>query len=211
MQSDGTGLSWGTRMKTLFRSLGNLFIAGFVFLLPLFIAFEIVTRAWKNLSSLGQGIARLVGARHILGVEAETIFTGLMLIVICILFGWLVRFSLVGALHDIIDRQLITYIPGYEGYKAAAEGKLHKPVKALPPTTALVMQSGFWRPGYVIEHDAAGNSVVFLPDIPNTDQGHVLLAARNQLQFLPSVSPNQLDAALKKLGKGLLSEHEVVI
>jgi len=103
------------------------------------------------------------------------------------------------------------YIPGYEGYKASAEGKVRKPVRSLPPTSVLVMQSGFWRPGYAIEHDAAGNSVIFVPDTPNTDQGQVLLATKNQIQVLATVSPNQLDAALRKLGKGLLSEYEVVL
>jgi len=73
------------------------------------------------------------------------------------------------------------------------------------------MHAGFWRPGYVIEQDGAGNSVIFLPDIPNTDQGHVLLASEHQIQVIPSVSANQLDATLKKLGKGLLSDYSVVL
>jgi hypothetical protein len=58
----------------------------------------------------------------------------------------------------------------------------------LPPTSALVMEAGFWRPGYVIERDAAGNSVISLPDIPNTDHGHVLLATDIRVQVVPSVS-----------------------
>jgi uncharacterized membrane protein len=197
----------GRTMKTLFRTLGNFVIAGFVFLLPVFVAFQIVTRVWTTLGSVAQRVTHLVGARHILGVEAQTALTGLMLLLICILFGWLVRFSLVGTFHDMIERQLTKYIPGYATYKASAEGKVHRPVRTLPTTSVLVMRSGFWRPGYAIEHDAMGNSVIFLPDVPNTDQGHVLLATKNQVQVLPSVAPNQLDAVLKKLGKGLLSEY----
>jgi uncharacterized membrane protein len=194
-------------MTALFRVLANLCLAGFLFLLPVFVAFQIVSRAWTALGSFAVRITHIVGAKNILGVETQTAFTGLLLVLLCILCGSLVHFSLVRAFHDFVERQLAKYIPGYEGRKAAAEGKVHKPAKVLPYTSALVMQAGLWRPGYVIEQDAAGNAVVFLPDIPNTDQGHVLLAAENQIQLLRSVSANQLDATLKKLGKGLLSEH----
>lgn len=196
-------------MKTLLRTLVNLCVAGFVFLLPVFVAFQIVSRGWTALGSLAARVARVVGARHVLGVGAETAITGVMLVLICILCGWLVRFSLVGAFHEVLERQLVKYIPGYETSRAAAEGKLRKPPKVLPPVSALVMLAGFWRLGYVIEQDATGNSVVFLPDSPNTDQGHVLLATASQIQIVP-VSPYQLEAKLKSLGKGLLSEYNVV-
>ena len=197
-------------MKTLFRGLATLCLAGFLFLLPLFVAFQVASRAWATLGTFAARIARVVGARHVLGVQAETAFTLLLLLVLCILCGWLVRFSLVSAFHDVVERQLARYIPGYQGYRAAAEAKLRNPVKALPPTSALIMDAGFWRPGYLIEQDDLGNSVIFLPDTPNTDQGHVLVASRHQVQVVPSLAADQLDSTLKKLGKGLLSEHRVI-
>jgi hypothetical protein len=197
-------------MKALVRSLADLCLAGFLFLLPVFVVFQIVNRGWTALGSVAVHIVRVIGARHILGVQAETAVTGVLLILMCVLFGWLVRFSLVSAFHNVIERQLVKYVPGYEAYKATTEGKVRKPVKALPYRSALVAHAGFLRPAYVIEQDAAGNSVVFLPDIPNTDRGHVLLTTAPQIQMLPSLSANQLDAVLKKLGSGLLSEHKVM-
>jgi hypothetical protein len=41
------------------------------------------------------------------------------------------------------------------------------------------MHAGFWRPGHVIEQDGAGNSVIFVPDAPNTEQGHVLAPVKS--------------------------------
>ena len=198
-------------MRTLLRALGDLCLAGFLFLLPVFVVFQVVNRGWTSLGSVAARVARLAGTKHILGVQAETAFTGVLLLLLCILCGWLVRFSLVSAFHEIVENTLARYIPGYEAYKATTEGKVHKKVKVLPYTSAFVMHSGFWRPGYVIEQDGAGNSVIFLPDIPNTDQGHVLLASDHQIEVVPSISANQLDATLKKLGKGLLSEYSVVL
>ena len=197
-------------MKALFRALVDLCLAGFLFLLPVVVVFQIASRGWTALGSVASRIAHFVGTKDILGVEAETAFTGALLILICILFGWLVRFSLISAFHELVENLAAKYIPGYQTYKATTEGKLHQTVKVLPYTSAFIIDGGLWRPGYVIEQDRAGNSVIFLPDIPNTDQGRVVLATENQIQVIPSVTANQLDAALKKLGKGLLSEYNVV-
>src|SRR5262252_6706881 len=134
---------WGTMMRPLFRALGDLCLAGFLFLLPVFVVFQVVNRGWTSLGSVAARVARLVGTKHILGVQAETAFTGVMLVVLCVLCGWLVRFSLVSAFHDLVENTLAKYIPGYEAYKATTEGRVHKKVKVLPYTSALVMHAGF--------------------------------------------------------------------
>ncbi len=90
-----------------------------------------------------------------------------------------------------------------------AEEKLNKTPKPLPYTSALIKQREYWQPAYVIEEDGNGNYVVFLPDTPDTNTGHVLLAKQDQVRILVSLTTDQLDASLKKLGKGLLSEHGI--
>ena len=197
-------------MRALGRTVVNLFIAGLVFLLPVIVVLVVVTKAWTAVSTFGTRIAGVFGVKQIIGLGSDTAFTGVLLILLCVACGWLVRFSLVNAFHDAIEKRLIRYIPGYQTYKADAEDKLHKKIRILPYTSALVRHSGFWRPAYVIEQDAEGHSVIFLPDIPHTDQGQVLLATREQIQIVPSLSANQLDATLKQMGKGLLAEHKVV-
>jgi hypothetical protein len=51
--------------------------------------------------------------------------------------------------------------------------------------------------------------VLFLPDIPETNKGRILLAKQGQVRMMSSVTANQLDASLKKTGKGLLSEYGI--
>ena len=48
--------------------------------------------------------------------------------------------------------------------------------------------------------------MVFVPDTPETSKGHVLLATADQVRTLPSITANQVDASLRTMGKGLLSE-----
>ena len=87
-----------------------------------------------------------------------------------------------------------------------AEEKLQHKLKLLPYTTALIKRQEYWQPAYVIEQDLDGSYVVFLPNTPDTHTGLVLLAERDQVRIVPSVTANQLDISLKQMGKGLLSE-----
>jgi uncharacterized membrane protein len=196
-------------MKAFFTKLRDVAVAGFLFLLPVYVVFIIITKAWTSLSSVGTRIAGIFGMKSIMGVGGSTVFSGLLLVTIWIACGLLVRFSFVAAFGKKIEKSLSKYIPGYDTYKALAEEKLQNKVKILPFRSALVKQQEHWQPAYVVEQDADGNYVVFLPDTPNTNTGHVLLAKQDQVKILSSVVPSQLDAALKKMGKGLLSERVI--
>ena len=121
------------------------------------------------------------------------------------------RFSFVAAFGKATEGWLSKNIPGYSVYKSLAEDKLHQSVKGIPFTAALVRRQGFWQPAYVVEQDTHGTCVVFLPDIPDTTKGHILLVKHDQLRFLSSLTANQLDESLRKLGKGLLSEHALLV
>ena len=99
------------------------------------------------------------------------------------------------------------YIPGYETYKAIAEEKLQHKVRTLDYTSALIQWQEYWRPAYIVEQDEDGTCVLFLPDVPETNKGHVLLAKQDQVRVVSSITANQLDASLKKMGRGLCSQY----
>jgi hypothetical protein len=194
-------------MKTFYTNLRSVAIAGFFFLLPVYVLLIVITKAWMSLSSLGTSMAGMFGMKSILGMGGATVFSGLLLLVTWLVCGLLVRFSFVAAFNTVIERWLSKYIPGYDTYKAIAEEKLHPKAKVLPYTAALIRQQEYWQPAYIVEQDTDGNYVVFLPDIPETNKGHVVLATQDQIRLVPSVTATQLDASLKQLGKGLLSEY----
>jgi len=106
-----------------------------------------------------------------------------------------------------VERWLSQLIPGYDTYKTIAEEKVGKKGKIIPYAAALIQRQEYWQPAYVVEQDGNGNFVVFLPDTPETNKGHVLLARQEQIRLLPSITANQVDASLKRQGKGLLSEY----
>ena len=194
-------------MKNFLTHVRDIAISGFFALLPLYVLFIVVAKAWKSLSSVGAGIAGMFGVKPILGVGGTTIFSGVLVITLWIVIGLLVRFSFMAALSRAAERTMSKYVPGYETYKTIAEEKLQHKVRALDYTSALIRWHEYWRPAYIVEQDRDGTCVLFLPDAPETNKGHVLLAKQDQVRVLSPITANQLDTSLKKMGRGLCSEY----
>jgi uncharacterized membrane protein len=198
-------------MKAFLAKFRDITISGILALLPLYVFLIVINKAWKSLSSIGTGIAQMLGMKSVLGVGGATVFSGLLIVIIWLVTGLLVRYSFLGAVSKAAERQLSKYVPDYYSYKAKAEEKLQNKVKVLPYTSALVRWEDYWQPGYIVEQDEGGNCVVFLPEIPETNKGHVLLVRQDQVRIVESMTANQLDASLKKIGKGLLSDYGIRI
>ena len=196
-------------MKVFFARLRDITISGILALLPLYVFLLVITKAWKSLSSIGTGVAQMLGMKSVLGVGGATVFSGLLIVTIWLVTGLLVRYSFLGAVSKAAEKQLSKYVPDYESYKAKAEEKLQQKVRILPYTSALIRLDEYWQPAYLVEQDQEGNCVVFLPEIPETNKGHVLLARQDQVRIVESMTANQLDASLKKAGRGLLSDYGI--
>jgi hypothetical protein len=140
--ADNRGQIEGTRMKTFLAKLRNVAMAGFFFLLPVYVLFIILTKAWSSLSSLGGSIAGMFGMKSILGVGGNTVFSGLLFITIWIACGLLVRVSFVAGFSNRVENLLSKYIPGYATYRTMAEEKLRNKVRMLP-YSALIKQQEY--------------------------------------------------------------------
>jgi hypothetical protein len=193
-------------MKRFLNNVRDIAIAGFFALLPVYVLVLIVEKVWKSLHSLGAGIAGVFGMPPLFGVHPNTVFTALLVVAVWIVFGLLVRFTFVGALSRAAEGTMSKYVPDYAKYKSMAEEKLQHKIKVLDYTSALIRWQEYWRPAYVVEQDTDGNCVLFLPDVPETSRGQVLLAKRDQLRVVPFITANQLDESLKNLGRGLCSK-----
>ena len=168
-----------------------------------------ITKAWTSLSSIGSKLASMFGVKTILGLGGTTIFSSILIIAIWLVRGLLMRFSFIGALSRALEKAIASLIPGYESYRAVAEEKLEHKTRILPYQSALLKQQDCWQPVFVVDPDSDGNCVLVLPNIPETGSGQVMLAPRDQARLIRSLSANELDVLLKKIGKGLLSEYNI--
>src|SRR5688572_29485297 len=200
-------------MKAFIKKIKTFAIAGFLFLLPVFVIFVIVTKAWTALTSVGSKIAAVFGMKTIAGLGSATVFTGLLLIIICLVCGMLVvRFSFMKKFNKSVENGLMKYIPGYSTYKAMAEEKLQQKEKIIPYTPAfLKTENDLLQPVFIVEKDGAGNNIILVPAIPETNKGQILIVKEEKLEQVPSMSGNEFDELLKSMGKGLLSRRSVDI
>lgn len=196
-------------MKTFLTNLRNLIIAGIFFLLPIIVVFVILTKAWVELTSVGKRIVQVFGLNSFLGSGGTTVVSGLLLLAICLLCGLLMRYAFLAKFRQSVEGLLLKYLPGYETYKAMAEEKLQHKRRILPHASALIRQQDYWQPAYIVEQDQNDDYVVFVPDIPDTAKGRILIAKADQIKILSAVAANDLDACLRRTGKGLLSELRI--
>jgi uncharacterized membrane protein len=174
-------------MKKFLNNIRDVAIAGFLALLPVYVLILVVGKAWRALHTVGVRIAGIFGMPTILGVGGNTIFTTLLVIAFWIVCGLLVRHTFMGEVSRAVERSLSRYIPDYDKYKSMAEEKLQHKVRVLDYTSALVRWQEYWRPAYIVEQGKDGSCVVFLPDTPETNKGHVLLAKLDQLKIVSSI------------------------
>ncbi len=196
-------------MKQFLMKLRQIVIAGFFFLFPIYIVFIVISKVWMSLTSGGAKLAAMLGVQTVLGVGGYRLFSALLIVVIWLLCGLLVRLSLIGAFSRATERTISSLIPGYASYRAIAEEKIAQKTKVLPYTSAWLNQGDCDQPVFIVDKDNAGNFVLFLPDIPDTSRGRVLVARAHQVQMMPSLTANELEAILRKMGEGLLSQRIV--
>ena len=80
-----------SRIRASVSNLRSVAISGFFFLLPVFVIFIVVAKAWASLTSIGAKIAGMFGVKSIAGVSGHTLFASLLLIGLCLVCGWLYR------------------------------------------------------------------------------------------------------------------------
>ena len=191
-------------MKALVANLRNIAISGVFFMLPIIVIFILANKAWVGLTSVGARIAEFFGMKSFLGVGTTTVFTGLLLIGLVMVLGVMARYAFMIKFRELLEGMLSKYLPGYSAYKLSTEEKLQSRLRMLPYASALIRQAEYWQPAYVIERGQNDYCVVFIPDVPETGRGEVLVAKSDQIRLLPAVSASDLDASLRRMGKGLL-------
>lgn len=95
------------------------------------------------------------------------------------------------------------------GLLLLVEDKLQGKTPSLPYTSASIKEQNFWRPVFVVEQEVDGHCIVFVPFVPDTSKGSVLLVAGEDVQLVPTLSAIGLNASLKKIGAGLVSDHRI--
>jgi hypothetical protein len=98
-------------MKVFLAKIRDITISGILALLPLYVFLLVISKAWKSLSSIGAGIAQMLGMKSVLGVGGASVFSGLLIVAIWLATGMLVRYSFLGAVSKATLRATTECLP----------------------------------------------------------------------------------------------------
>jgi uncharacterized membrane protein len=165
----------GMAVKQFRQSITHSFIAGVLFVLPVYLAILLLLKAAKSLGGLVKPLTRLLPEWF----PAENLFSFLLVLVVCVLIGMALRTALGQAARAGIENSLLQKIPGYEMFRSmtrqmAGESREN----AWKPALAEVEDALV--PAFIIEELDDGRFTVFVPSVPTPLAGaiYILTAAR---------------------------------
>jgi uncharacterized membrane protein len=186
-------------MKSFFEHIRTRVLAGVIFLIPVFVVVTVVQKMLANLKGAGNYLVTTFGIKDLLGSQAVTVVTALILVLLFYFFGWLVRFSMLTRLRDWLENTLLQYIPGYLTYKAKMQEKIEPTADTRVPV--MVSMQNNKRPALLIEENA-GEATVFFPNSPDTNNGQVMVVSVQQITRLNDGAAAFIKN-MQRFGKGL--------
>lgn len=157
-------------MNQFRKSLGADLVAGMLFVLPTYLAILLLLKAMKSIGAIVRPIARLLPHSF----PAETIFSFIAVMAICLLAGVIFSTPWGRAAQTKIEDSLFQKIPGYEMVRGMSqqlagrsEGRTWQPALA-EIEEALV-------PAFIIEEHEDRRFTVFVPSVPTPLAGAVYI------------------------------------
>jgi uncharacterized membrane protein len=190
-------------MRQILIRLRNSFAAGLFVLLPTSVVILVVLKVYASVHPLFAGAAEYFGVQGILGIR---IFVIGLLVLLCLLVGAFMRTSGSGRFRQNLDNVALRLIPGYSYLRARLIMAMGQDEMA--GSRAILFRTGDgWVPAVLVERNAEGRSVVFVPEAPDNRGGNVVLADEDQIQLL-GVPFGKLETCMHMYGKGLIELHD---
>jgi uncharacterized membrane protein len=175
-------------LKQFWKSVVQALVGGFLFLIPIYLATLLLLKAMKSLGRVVRPLARLLPESF----PAETVFSLLIVLMLCFLVGIVLRTPFGKVRRTTIENSLLRKIPGYDVIRSmtqqlAGQGEENAWQPALAEIeNALV-------PAFIVEELDDGRFTVFVPSVPT------LLAGAIYILTAERVHP--LNVPLKKMVK----------
>jgi uncharacterized membrane protein len=189
-------------MKRTFKIISRHIITGFIFLMPVLITIVVISKFWARLLALGNKLSKLLHVHTLLGSTGDAIIAVILLLVLCVVAGFLVKMTMFRRMSDWLDDKLAGFIPGYTDLRKQTEIKVGKGPQEEIFETCLVHSGQHWKAGYLIDVADNGDATVFIPLAPTFNTGEVVVTPVDSYKKL-SIDSKTLNGYLKKRGKGL--------
>jgi uncharacterized membrane protein len=166
-------------MKKSIVLVGRALLHGLLVIVPIYLAILLVLKGMKSVGGLVRPFAHLLP--HWL--PAEEALSLILVLVICILIGFVVRTRPGRALREQVERTFFERIPGYALLRSLTQqlaGESHGHV--WKPALAEIEEALV--PAFIIEELDDGRYTVFVPSIPTPLAGAVYVLERKRVHPL---------------------------
>ncbi|MDI3319253.1 hypothetical protein [Pinibacter soli] len=191
--------------KRSYKIIRNHVVTGFIFLMPVLIAIAVLGKFWNQLLALGKKVSRFLYIDTVLGAAGDAIIAVILLLLFCVIAGFLVKLSIFKRMSDWLDEKLARFIPGYNDLRKETEkniGVAPKAPKEEVFATCMIQTQGYWMPAYLIDVADNGDATVFIPMAPTYSTGQVAIISENSYKKL-QIDSKALNEYLVKFGKGI--------
>ena len=183
-------------MKEFRKWVVQPLIAGFLFLVPIYLAILLLLKAMKSLGKLVKPVAGLLPESF----PAETIISLLLVLMLCLLVGIVLRTAFGQAMRTRMERSILQKIPGYEVIRSmtrqlAGQGQESSWQPALAEIEDALV------PAFIVEDLDDGRFTVFVPSSPTALAGAIYILTADRVHPL-NVPFTQAVKAITRWGSG---------
>src|SRR5687767_386585 len=183
-------------MKERLVFVGSSLLAGFLIVVPIYLAVLLLLKVMKSVVMLVRPVALLLPE----SVPAEMLLSLILVLVICFVIGMLVRTRLGKTIRERMETTWFERIPGYALIRSLSQqlaGSSHE--KVWKP--AFFESDEGLLPAFIIEEFDDGRYTVFVPSIPTPLAGAVYVLDRKRVHPLDVPFTDAL-RAISKWGSG---------
>ena len=170
--------------------------AGFLFLVPIYLAILLLLKAMRSLGKLVQPLARLLPKSF----PAETVISFLLVLVLCLLVGIVLRTQFGQGMRTRVEGSVLQKIPGYEVMRSMTQQLAGQSQEsAWQPALAEIEEALV--PAFIVEELEDGRFTVFVPSVPTPLAGSLYILTPDRVHPL-DISFTQAIQAVSRWGSG---------
>lgn len=163
-------------MRQFRESVVQPLVAGFLLILPIYLAILLLLKAMKSLGAVVRPLARLLPQSF----PAEAVFSLLIVLLLCFFVGILLRTQVGEAARIRLENSLLQKIPGYEVIRGLTR-QLAGESQGATWQPALVEIEEALVPGFIVEKLDDQRFTVFVPSVPTPLAGAVYILSADRV------------------------------
>jgi uncharacterized membrane protein len=189
------------KKSSIMTAAKDTLTGGVVFLIPAFLVFFVLAKAFNILKSLADALGSRLGiAGPAVGLLLEMAAIAVILMV-CFLAGLVARRATARRLRNKVDEMLLGNVPGYAFVKGLAENMQHSQEISTSFVPVLVRFDDFWQVAFETGRLPGDIVSLYLPGAPNPWSGAAVFAVADRVKRLPVPVTDALKM-IRALGRG---------